>query len=189
MENEASDKPERSKTLDKMVAITVVILSVFMAVTKVKDDNIVQAMQKAKAESVDAWAEYQAARLKLHSAEHSRTMLSVMPADSPKAREIAAAIAEQDKDVERYTARSKETMSKAKALEKLYEELNAKDDQFDLSDVFTSIAIALAAVAALTEMWSLLYISWASGGLGIALGMAAFLNWGLRIQWLIDLLS
>jgi hypothetical protein len=40
------------KRLNNMVAITVVILSVFMAVSKIKDDNIVQAMQKAKSEAV-----------------------------------------------------------------------------------------------------------------------------------------
>ena len=49
-----------NRRLNRLVAITVVILSVFGAVTKIKDDNIVQAMQKAKSESVDAWAEYQA---------------------------------------------------------------------------------------------------------------------------------
>ena len=80
-------------------------------------------------------------------------------------------------------------MDRARVLEKSYEELNGKDDQFDLSDVFTSIAIAFAAVAALSEMWAMLYLAWASGGLGIALGLAAFMHCGLRIQWLIDLLS
>lgn len=47
-----------NKRLNRLVAITVVLLSVFGAVTKIKDDNILQAMQKAKSESVDAGAEY-----------------------------------------------------------------------------------------------------------------------------------
>jgi len=55
-----------AKWLNAAVAVTVVIISTFMAVSKVKDDNIVQAMQKAKSESVDAWTEYQSARIKLH---------------------------------------------------------------------------------------------------------------------------
>ena len=42
------------KRLNDLVAVTVVVLSVFMAVSKIKDDNIIQAMQKAKSESVDA---------------------------------------------------------------------------------------------------------------------------------------
>src|SRR5262249_43004216 len=61
-------KTERdNKRLNNLVAITVVIVAVFMAITKIKDDNINQAMQKAKSESVDAWAEYQASRIKLQS--------------------------------------------------------------------------------------------------------------------------
>ncbi len=42
------------KQLNNLVAVTVVILSVFMAISKIKDDNVTQAMQKAKQESVDA---------------------------------------------------------------------------------------------------------------------------------------
>ena len=38
------------KRLNNLVAVTVVILTVFMAITKIKDDNINQAMQKAKAD-------------------------------------------------------------------------------------------------------------------------------------------
>jgi len=46
--------------------VTVVIPSGVHGITKTKDDNINQAMQKAKADAVDAWAEYQFARVKLH---------------------------------------------------------------------------------------------------------------------------
>ena len=46
----AKSEKRESKTLSDLVAVTVVILSVFMAISKTKDDNINQAMQKAKAE-------------------------------------------------------------------------------------------------------------------------------------------
>jgi len=60
---EALEIPERSdKKLNNAVAITVVILSVFMAISKIKDDNIVQSMQVAKADAVDTWGEYQATK-------------------------------------------------------------------------------------------------------------------------------
>ena len=46
--SEAVDVPEGSdRRLNRLVAITVVMLSVAMAVGKIKDDNIVQAMQAA----------------------------------------------------------------------------------------------------------------------------------------------
>ena len=47
-----------------MVATTVVALSAVMAVGKIKDDNIVQAMQADQACKIDLWNEYQATRLK-----------------------------------------------------------------------------------------------------------------------------
>ena len=39
-----------------------------------------------------------------------------------------------------------------------------------MSDVFLSIAIALAAVASLVDLFWLLYVAWGSGALGLAFG-------------------
>ena len=58
----ARDGKRENKRLSDLVAVTVVVLSVFMAISKTKDDNINQAMQKAKADAVNAWAEYQFGR-------------------------------------------------------------------------------------------------------------------------------
>ena len=45
----------KDKRLNRAVAITVVILSVAMGLGSIKDGNIVQAMDQAKADSVDRW--------------------------------------------------------------------------------------------------------------------------------------
>src|SRR6185369_6837370 len=63
------DLSEAKNRLNNWVAITVAIVSVFMAVTKVKDDNIVQAMLQTKSDAVDTWNEYQAKKVKQHMAE------------------------------------------------------------------------------------------------------------------------
>ena len=78
------------KRLNDLVAITVVILTVFGAITKVKDDNINQAMQKAKANSVDAWAEYQFARVKLHVDENGLHQLRLLESTNQVNKELAA---------------------------------------------------------------------------------------------------
>jgi hypothetical protein len=177
------------KRLNKLVAVTVVILSVFMAVTKVKDDNIVQAMQKAKSESVDAWAEYQASRIKLHVDENGleqTRLLETLGVDKALAGKQAA---EYEADLKKYQARSAETMKKAKALEEEYDRLNFRDDQFDFSDAFLSIAVALAAVALLAEFYWLLYVAWATGAVGLTFGIAGFLGLNLRPEWLAQLLG
>jgi hypothetical protein len=179
-----------SKQLNRLVAVTVVILSVFMAIAKVKDDNIVQAMAKAKQESVDAWAEYQAARIKLHVDENSLSTLRLLETQGTIDKALAAKqAAEYQADIKKYEGRSKETRAKAEGLEAEYDRLNFRDDQFDMSDAFTAIAIALAAVAALTEMYPLLVLSWVSGGVGIAFGLAGFLGWAIRPEFLAKLLG
>jgi hypothetical protein len=185
----ADDTEDDSKRLNKLVATTVVILTVFMAVSKVKDDNIVQAMQKAKSEAVDAWAEYQSTRVKLHVDENGLATLRVLePAGIDKAL-AAKQAAEYEADIKKYQARSAETMAKAKKLEAEYDRLNFRDDQFDMSDAFLSIAIALAAVAALTELFWLLAVAWGSGALGLMFGGAGFLGLNLRPEWLAQLLG
>ena len=47
----------KDKRLNRLIAITVVTLSVFMGLCNIKDGNIVQAMQYAKADAVDTWGE------------------------------------------------------------------------------------------------------------------------------------
>jgi hypothetical protein len=184
IETEADDK-----RLNKLVAVTVVILSVFGAITKVKDDNIVQAMQKAKSESVDAWAEYQAARIKLHVDENGLAQTRLLETTSVDKALSSKQAAEYESDLKKYQARSAETMAKAKALEAEYDRLNFRDDQFDMSDVFLSIAVAVSAVAALVDSFPLLYFAWASGGLGVFLGIAGFANLGFRPEWLAQFLG
>src|SRR4051794_907556 len=167
------DKTEKAddRRLSDMVAVTVVVLTVFLAVGKVKDDNIVQAMQKAQAASVDAWAEYQSTRIKLHGDENGLTTLRLLESTGVDKALAAKQAAEYEADIKKYEARSKETRAKAEALEKEYDRLNMRDDQFE---AFISIAVALSAVASLVDAWWLLYLAWGSGGIGILFGMAGF---------------
>lgn len=188
---DADVKTESSdKRLNNLVAVTVVILSVLMAVSNIKGGNIGQAMQKAKTESVDAWAEYQAARLKLHVDENGLAQLRLLETAGNFDRALAAKqAAGYEADIKKYEGRSKETRAKAERLEKEYDELNFRDDQFDMSDAFMSIAIAVSAVAALVESFWLLYVAWGSGALGIGFWIAGFAGLNFRLEWLSQLLG
>ena len=176
--------------LNDTIAVTVVILTVFLAICKVKDDNIVQAMQKAQSTSVDAWAEYQSTRVKLHVDENGLSMLRLMETAGTIDKALAAKQAiEYQADIKKYEERSKETRTKAEALEKEYDRLNTRDDQFDVSEAFISIGVALAAVAALVDAWWLVYVAWGSGAIGTIFGIAGFAEVPLRAQWLVTLLG
>jgi hypothetical protein len=185
VETEGSDK-----RLNSLVAITVVIFAVFIAVANVKGDNINQAMQKAKAESVDAWAEYQAARIKLHVDENGLATLRLIETNGQIDKALAARqAAEYEADIKKYQDRSKETRAKAEALEAEYERLNFRDDQFDLSQAFLATATALAAIAALVELSWVLYVAWVTGGFGLFMGMAGFLGLPIRSAFFATLLG
>ena len=182
-----SDLPEggADKTLNRLVAITVVILSVFMGVSKVKDDNLVQAMQQAKADSVDRWSEYQAVKTKLHIAETARLEIA-LTASGAKSK---TALQGLDAEIDKYKVEAPKVQEEARGKEALYDALNVHDDQFDMSDALISIAVSVAAVAALIEMRWLLYGAWISGAFGVLMGLAGFLGWSLHPDVLVRLLS
>ena len=94
----------KDKRLNRLVAITVVVFSVFMGICNIKDGNLVQAMQQAKADSVDSWGEYQATKTKLHIAETARAEIAVLAsgADAAGKRTAAETIASLDADISKY---------------------------------------------------------------------------------------
>jgi hypothetical protein len=188
---DSDDKGQKSDgRLNNLIAVTIVIITVFLAVSKVKDDNIVQAMAKAQAVSVDTWNEYQAARIKLHVDENALSTLRLLETSGSINKELAAKqAAAYEADIAKYEQRSKETMAKAKAQDAEYNRLNVHDDQFDISEAFISIAIAVAAIAALIQSYMMLYFAWASGGVGITFGLAGFLGWSIRPDILVQLIG
>src|SRR4051794_2703471 len=68
--------------LNTWVAITVALLATFMGICKVKDDNIVQAMQQAQADKIDHWSFYQARNIRQEVAQAELTQLLVARAGS-----------------------------------------------------------------------------------------------------------
>ncbi len=177
-----------AKTLNRAVAMTVVMLSVFMAVAKIKDDNVVQAMQAAKTDMVDSWNEYQAARLKLHMMEQTGEIIRITSGPNLPA-EVVTKLAGIEAEKQRYQTRSDSLAAKAKHFEEIYDGLNLHDDQFDLADAALAISLSLAAVSALTGMWLLLFVSWGFGCFGLLMGVAGFAGWTLHPDWLVSILT
>ncbi|HEY6872387.1 MAG TPA: DUF4337 domain-containing protein [Geobacteraceae bacterium] len=177
--------------LNNWVAVSVAILSAFMAITKVKDDNIVQAMLQTKSDAVDTWGEYQSKRIKQHLAELGLRQVQALQVMAP-ARGSALLVAQAgdyQTSIGRYQQEEEVLKKKAQAFEKEYDRLNYRDDQFDLSDAALSISLALLAVTALTGKRRLLAFSWIFAGFGVAMGLAGLLGFSLHPEWLTRLLS
>ena len=170
----------KDKRLNRMVAITVVILSISTGLCNIKDGNIVQAMQQAQADAVDGWNEYQATKTKLHIIQASRNQIELLAGSSAPRPEVSATLKAMDADIARYRREIPTLAGQARGFSEHYDALNVHDDQFDASEAMISTAISLAAVAALAESFALLAGSWAFGGFGIFLGICGFAKWGFH---------
>ncbi|WP_068072620.1 DUF4337 domain-containing protein [Novosphingobium lentum] len=166
----------KDKRLNRLVAITVVLLSVFTGLCNIKDGNLVQNMQQAKSDSVDTWGEYQATRTKLHIAQTARAEVTVIAQGTSGAGKAQAAqtLATLDGEIAKYTAEAPKLAAKAQGFADSYDALNVHDDQFDASEALISTAISLAAVAALVESFGVLFGSWAFGAFGLFMGVCGF---------------
>lgn len=165
----------KDKRLNRLVAITVVIFSICTGLGNIKDGNIVQAMQQAKADAVDRWGEYQATRTKLHIAETTHDELLVIAASNPAAKAAAGApLSRLEADIRKYRAQTPRLAAEARGFENRYDAINVHDDQFDASEALIATAISVAAVAALTESGWLLAAAWISGAFGIFLEICGF---------------
>ncbi len=168
------DDPGNHKKLNTMVAISVALLATFMGVCKVKDDNIVQAMQQAQANKIDNYSWYQARNIREEVAKATVAQLTVQAATAaPQAR---AAFEEQIKiyqAIAQDQAEKKKTQqADADQADKTYNDLNYRDDQFDLSDAMLAVAISLLAMTALTQKRGLFIFAMAPTAFGVLMGLA-----------------
>jgi len=181
----------KDKRLNQRVAITVVALSIFMGLCGVKDGNIVQAMQQAQSDGVDAWNEYQATKTKLHIDETALTQarLLALSGDARTSSAVAIEATRLQTEIAKYKVEIPALKSKAEGAQAQYDALNVHDDQFDASDALISIAVSISAVAALVETPAALWAAWAFGALGVMMGLAGFLGWSLHSAFMSKLLG
>ena len=187
---ETPEVPEKSDRLHNVIAVSVAVLAAFMAVTKVKDDNIVQAMLQAKSDAVDTWGEYQAKKIKHHLLELGRDQALLLRASAASPSPVFdKVIAHDEAEMARYQREEAELSAKARRHEATYDALNFRDDQFDLSDAALSVTLALLAVTALTSKRWLLVVAWVFAAFGVVMGLAGLLGLTIHPDWLTKLLS
>jgi hypothetical protein len=188
---ERLDLSEAKNRLNNWIAITVALIAVFMALTKVKDDNIVQAMLQAKADAVDTWNEYQAKKIKHHLSELGVNQVKAFQilARGKDSGELSLQLKQYQDAITRYQSEEEVLAKKAKDFEKQYDDLNFRDDQFDLSDAALSISLAMLAITALTGKRKLLLLAWFFAGFGLLMGSAGLMGLSLHPTALVKLLS
>jgi hypothetical protein len=168
--------------LNTRVAVTVALLATFLGVCKVKDDNIVQAMQQAQADRLDHWNFYQARNIRQEVAAAAVTQLKLAAAGAPAAQQegYRAAIASYDAIVVDQAKKKEELRQQAEQDQRTYDALNYRDDQFDLSDTLIALAISLLALTALTHNPWLYNVALVATVGGVVMGLAGLLGWHLH---------
>src|SRR5438270_565076 len=191
-ETQAVARAKKSRAhLNTLVAISVALLATFMGICKVKDDNIVQAMQQAQADKIDNYSWYQARNIREEVANATVAQLKALQASaSPQAQSVI-----QDQ-LKTYQALAQEQEEKKKVqqadadkADQTYNQLNFHDDQFDLSDAMLALAISLLAVTALTQKRWLFMIAMVPTFFGVLMGLAGLLSWHIHPNFLTRLLS
>ncbi len=171
---DVSSKGHESK-LNAVIAICVALTATFMALCNVKDGNIVQAMSQAQAHGIDSWSYFQAKSTKEAILENSLETLKAKK--DPAFDEL---IKKDEQQVARYEKEKADIKKQAEGFQKEYDDLNVFDDQFDMTDAFMSIAIAMFGITALTQKNWLFYFASIMSLSGFILGAAAFLKISLH---------
>jgi hypothetical protein len=186
-----ADEASHSQSLNRRVAVTVALLATFMGVCKIKDDNIVQAMQQAQADKIDHWSYYQARNLREDIAGSMATQLKLAAMARP-AQEQAAyaeAVGKYEKLAVDQKTKKEQVRAQAEQDQKTYDASNYRDDQFDLSDVLLAIAISLLAITTLTGQRWLYWASMVPTSIGVFFGVAGLAGLPFHPAWITNLLS
>jgi hypothetical protein len=174
------------------IAILVALISAFLAVSNVKNGNIVQAIQRSQALLTDSWNQYQAKRMRqfeldLEVKRGDALIRDGILKDTPENRSLREGWL---KEIERYRTELKELTDVANGHQAEFKRLNDADDLFDFSESFLSLALALLAVAALTRIAWLLVLAGGVGLAGFGFGLAGFMGYGAwKPDWLMALLG
>lgn len=188
---EAAEASRAKNRLNTLVAITVALLATFMGICKVKDDNIVQAMQQAQADKIDSYSWYQARNIREEVANATVAQLTAQAAAAPPQAQAAfqQQISAYQAIAKDQAEKKKQQQADAEKADKTYNDLNYHDDQFDLSDAMLALAISLLAMTALTQKRWLFYLALVPTFFGLLMGLAGLFGWNIHPDALTRLLS
>jgi hypothetical protein len=162
-------------------------------VCNVKAGNVVQAMGKTQIDIIDTWSFFQAKSTKQSLAEAAMDQLVIQRETShltdDQNTKLDLRVVSYREKVTRYEGEKSDLKAKVDALEKDYDRLNVKDDQFDISESLLSVGIALFGITALTRKRRLLYVAMVFAGFGLVIGLSGFFGWNLRPEWLAKIIG
>ena len=174
---------------NRMVAVTVAVVALFMVLGKIKDDNLERRTMVALVTELDDWNYYQAKSLKQHMFEiedqHWQLMQSLFAA-APAAVLQQMTAAREAWSAQGYKEKTDSAglQTQAQAEEANVEALKEQDHDFHFSEALLTLAITLFAVSALIRGRWLYGVGLAVAILGAAMELAGFLGFSLHPAFL-----
>lgn len=184
-EREEREDEEKRTHWTRYIALSTAILAVFAALAALESGNLVNEAMMAQLRASDTWNEYQAAKQKIHIYTVQANALldaGARQAAAPVGKSKTTWVSKHpDARLEEYVAKVDDESSKsdglkkqATALQERSEALLERHHAFAHSVALIQSAIALAAIAALTRVKWIWYLSLAAGLGGLALLCAGF---------------
>jgi hypothetical protein len=149
-------------------------------------------MSKVQSSAVNNWAYFQAKSTKQNLAENTIDILTIQKlnaVNSTNVAEIQNKIQKFQDKVTKYEKEKNEIKAAAEKDEKSYNDMNVFDDQFDMTEAFLSISIALYGLTALTQNKRLFYFALGLSTAGFIYGMTAFLGISLHSDFIANILG
>lgn len=163
----------------KMVALTVAVYAVALAVTSLGGNDAAEEMVMAQQQASNNWAYYQAKVIRETQCrlqrKHVEYELAVLGDGSPAARlkleELHKYLADEEK---RYGGDKEQIKEKAESHENERDHNQKKDPYFDYAEVLLQIAIVLASVAMLSGVRLVYHFSLALAAVGALFAFNGF---------------
>jgi hypothetical protein len=173
------EKEERKDRLNTLVAITVTLLVTFMAMCKIKDNNIMLLMQEAQASKVDNWAWFQSLNIRedITQSKLGDLKSDTQDGDSPQRKKSAESkIPEFEALLKKTTDKKEKVKQKAEEEQERYEKLDTVHENFDHSEGAISIAVSLLAMTTLLQKRWMYAVALVPGIIGILCGAMGLLG-------------
>jgi len=177
-EREERVAEENRSKWTRYVGLATAIFAVFAALGALESGSLVNEAMIKRLQASDKWNEYQADKEKSHLyGLQSNSMLDAGLIPVPVSAKIkpgtrltgAQRLGEYLDEIEKESSKTKELSTAAEKLSKESEELLEHHHQFAYSVTGIQVAIALGAVAALTKMKWIWFVSLVFGAAGVVL--------------------
>lgn len=165
------EAPHDSDQAGKRIGALVAIMGAFLVVVTIQSHRAHTHAVIAHTEVNDQWAFFQAKRLRSHTLDLGRDLLTVLP----QTEKTATLTERYSKEIERYVAETKEIQAEARKKQTEADLLERKTLRFDLGEGFLELGLVLSSLYFLSKKKLFPWIGGLAGAAGAVIAATGFL--------------